>query len=302
MAHLTDRARDWISRAHGSVKQKLTAAYLLSFILLFCGGLTIRAAVAGVEIGEFWQQRSQAPEFQHFISTCTNGEVFVAAGYSPAINGTQFLSVSRDGRKWTIAKQTGNSFLTGLGYGNGRFVAVGWRGEILTSTNGIEWSRPASPTTKDLQAVAWAGARWVACGSEGTLIGSLDGVTWSAISAGVNSNEWLAQISVAGETTLAMGSSGLLLRSNDGGMTWSRVVGAPAANFTCAIKSPSGFVVWTGDRSYLWDGGSNWEQRTFVGGAPSSNIFYAGVRRVRFDGSHYPKEENGKIAKTLQMT
>jgi hypothetical protein len=287
MAYLTDRAWDWKSRAHGNVKQKLTAVHLLSVILLFCGGMTIRAAAGAVEIGEFWQQRSQAPEFQHFISICTNGEVFVAAGYSPAINGTQFLSVSRDGKKWTIAKQTGNSFLTGLAYGNGRFVAVGWRGEILTSSNGIEWISPARPTTKDLQSVAWVGARWVACGSEGTLIGSLDGLTWSPISAGLSSNERLNQLSEAGETTLAMGRSGLLLRSNDGGVNWLRVVGAPVADFTCAIKSPLGIVVWTSDRCYLWDGGSNWQQRTFVGGAPSSVIFYAGVKRVRFNGSHY---------------
>lgn len=255
--------------------------YLLLIVALLAAPL--HAATSAAEPGTFWVQRSQPTEFQHFFSICSNGEVFVTAGYSPAINGNQFLSVSRDGRKWTIAKQAGNSFLTGLDYGNGRFVAVGWRGEILTSTNGTDWTRPASPTTKDLLAVTCTGTGWVACGEEGTLIHSQDGVTWSAVSAGLTSSDWLYHLGVAGETTLAMGN-GFLLRSDDGGASWSRVSGAPAALFNCAVKVPAGIVLWWNDGYFLWDGGSNWQEQ--APDAVSGNL-YGGVERVRSNGTHY---------------
>ena len=129
------------------------------FFLVFIFTLVSRLSGAPeAELGRHWIQRSQPVEFQHFESICTNGEVFVAAGHAPATNWQSFLSVSRDGKSWTVAKQLGNSFLTEVAYGNGRFVAVGWLGEIQTSTNGIKWQRATIPTTKNLQGVKWTGS------------------------------------------------------------------------------------------------------------------------------------------------
>jgi photosystem II stability/assembly factor-like uncharacterized protein len=59
------------------------------------------------------------------------------------------------------------------------FMAVGQRGTIRTSTNGINMISQSSGTSYDLYSIYWDGSRAIAAGDSGTMITSSDGVSWS---------------------------------------------------------------------------------------------------------------------------
>jgi hypothetical protein len=62
--------------------------------------------------------------------------------------------------------------LYGVVYGNGLFVAVGWDGAILTSTNGVTWTQRTSPTRDSLYGVTYGNSVFVAVGYRGTILTS----------------------------------------------------------------------------------------------------------------------------------
>ncbi len=68
--------------------------------------------------------------------------------------------------------------LYGVNYGNGRFVAVGVSGTVMTSTDGQHWTVQASGTTADLYDVAYGNHQFMAVGAGSTVLTSPDGVTW----------------------------------------------------------------------------------------------------------------------------
>lgn len=62
--------------------------------------------------------------------------------------------------------------------GAGIYVWVGRNGEISTSVNGIDWTARTSGTTNALNAVTYAFNRFIAIGDRGTVLTSPDGMTW----------------------------------------------------------------------------------------------------------------------------
>src|SRR4029077_9314242 len=80
--------------------------------------------------------------------------------------------------------------LFAVAFGNGRYIAVGANGTMLTSPGGNTWTAIAPTTGADLRGVTFgsilatattpATSRFVAVGSAGALVTSPDGVTWTA--------------------------------------------------------------------------------------------------------------------------
>jgi hypothetical protein len=79
------------------------------------------------------------------------------------------------GRSPAPAFQTLNS----VAYGNGRFVAVGGDGAIVTSTNGIDWESSVSNVSLQLRAITFGAGRFVAGGDSGVVVWSVDGLSWT---------------------------------------------------------------------------------------------------------------------------
>lgn len=79
------------------------------------------------------------------------------------------------GSQWSRIET--NRTLEDVVWFNGRFVAVGPAGTILTSPDGETWRRETSGTTGDLHAVS-SGPIVVAVGDAGTILASVDGATW----------------------------------------------------------------------------------------------------------------------------
>jgi hypothetical protein len=74
--------------------------------------------------------------------------------------------------------------INSVAYGNGRFVAVGNNGSVLTSTTGAQGTWTLSQlgsTSDDLLKVVFAGTLFVASGEKGYLYTSPDGLTWAPV-------------------------------------------------------------------------------------------------------------------------
>ena len=103
--------------------------------------------------------------------------VFVAVGYG----GMRVRSID-DGNTWNdfvqIADDGGDDqdLLRGVAWGNGTFVAVGWK--IFSSPDGMSWTEQDNPTGQWFAAVDWGNDVFVAVGGGGYCGRSADGLTW----------------------------------------------------------------------------------------------------------------------------
>jgi hypothetical protein len=96
---------------------------------------------------------------------------------------------STDGVTWTNFVQVDpdggddDNLLRGVGFGNGRFIAVGGAaiGISMTSVDGITWTNEVRTHNAWLGNVVWLGGAFIAAGGNGLRTRSLDnGATWSA--------------------------------------------------------------------------------------------------------------------------
>ncbi|MBM4065312.1 MAG: hypothetical protein FJ266_06680 [Planctomycetes bacterium] len=79
---------------------------------------------------------------------------------------------------WRNPLPTGH-WLTGVTYGNGTFVKVGYGGVIITSTDGVTWSACELGLVNSLYGVTYGNGTFVAVGNGGTIIQSapIDAIT-----------------------------------------------------------------------------------------------------------------------------
>src|SRR6185295_14802058 len=104
---------------------------------------------------------------------------------------------------WTMTEKTptggdDNDLFRGVGFGEGRFVAVGGSSVALTrvSTDGVNWA---------------------------------DGGT---------ANAWLGGAAFTGSVWIAAGGNGLRVRSTDHGMTWTNPAGYQAIHYRAIAAGP----------------------------------------------------------------
>jgi|WetSurMetagenome_2_1015567.scaffolds.fasta_scaffold16824_2 hypothetical protein len=179
-----------------------------------------------------------------------------------------------------------NSRLNAVAYGEGRFVAVGNNGTIITSTDGEGWSLVASGQNT-LRSISWGNDRFVVVGENFGTMTSTDGIHWSTYTLlpSIDSNsttEYLSvtycknQFVVSGLRTVYTSSDGLIwkeqsidqnlavramaygnsafvgvggacaLVSTDG-TTWSSFVVEPDATPDTSIVSLYG-IIWGGNQ------------------------------------------------------
>jgi hypothetical protein len=140
--------------------------------------------------------------------------VAYAQGKFIAVGDEGTLLTSSDGVKW-MERETGTDYgLNAVAYGNGTFVVVGNLGTILTSTTGKVWVERTSPTFDDPRGVAWGNKTFVAVGERGTVLTSADGIKWVERDSGTT---WdLNAVSYGNQTFVAAGEASTTLYSRDG--------------------------------------------------------------------------------------
>ena len=121
------------------------------------------------------------------------------------------------GTTWTV-RAPGFPLLSGVTYGNGTFVAVGERGSIFTSPDGVSWTRRTSGTNQSLYGVTYGNGTFVAVGESGTVLTSSNGVSWTWRTSEAPSH--LVDVTYGYSTFVAVGSVGTILTSPDG-VSWT---------------------------------------------------------------------------------
>jgi hypothetical protein len=145
-----------------------------------------------------------------------DGSQFVCVGYSSG----GIVWTSPAGGTWTAHFTPPVTVLEDVAYnGSTQYVAVGYGGAIITSSDAATWDTTIdSKTANNLHGVTWSGSLYVAVGSGGTIVTSPDGTTWTEQTSGVIDN--LYSVAWTGSEYVAVGWSGTILTSGDG-VSWT---------------------------------------------------------------------------------
>jgi len=173
------------------------------------------------------------------LNAAVHSGVYMAAG-----DGGAMLH-STDAISWTPRNTGTANNLYAIAANSARIVAVGAKGTIVTSSDGITWAAAAeSATANDLYAVTAFGSLWIAVGANGTMVTSSDGSTWKSVA----SNAALDLKGIAHGTSsatgalifVAVGASGALVTSPDAA-TWTAQP-AIGANTLSAVTYGTQFI------------------------------------------------------------
>ena len=108
------------------------------------------------------------------------GRLGGGGGTMVAVGDHGSTAFSYDGWVWTPTTTALAQSLWDVAWSDGRYVAVGLSGEILSSDDGLAWHAQPSPLPgSGLQAVAAGGGRWLALGWTGLPLTGTDGVHWT---------------------------------------------------------------------------------------------------------------------------
>jgi len=145
----------------------------------------------------------------------------IAVGYG----GMRVRSLD-DGLTWQDYVQLGPSggddmdLLRGAAWGEGRFVAVGWR--LFSSADGAEWTEHDNPTSQWYGAVAYGNDRFLAVGGGGYCARSDDGQTWEACTDATDGDGFVHVRSVLFlDGSFYTADANGVLRSSPDGMRWT---------------------------------------------------------------------------------
>ena len=153
-----------------------------------------------------------------------------------AYNGTRYVVVGSQGgirysdnvKTWNPATQTGTSVnLRDVIYNDDcdKFIAIGFSGVIIESSDGVTWSAQESGTSEDLKSISWSEGRMVVVGDDSTVIISDDnGLTWetniinnnSPDNPQSNKDADAADLILANQALIANIAVGKMLANNSG--------------------------------------------------------------------------------------
>jgi len=171
------------------------------------------------ENGLAWAPRSTgSPYSDHEGLAYGQNQWVVVGGYfiNPASESGAVTTIytSADGVTWLRLPLNAGKRLRDITYANGRFVAVGNDGLVLTSTNGIDWPRYWF-TFQNLRRVTYANGRFVVVGNDGTLFSSVTGTetdSWTQHRSRSSLN--LHDVQIAGDGTFfSVGNNGMIMQS-----------------------------------------------------------------------------------------
>lgn len=131
-----------------------------------------------------------------------------------AVGNAGTILTSPDGVAWTVQASGTAEALYAVGSDGQRYVVAGSSGKLLTSTDGVGWESVGSLLQDAFQAVLWDGRRFLASTLGGKIHASADGLTWSVERS--RAARPLRALATRGETVLALGEGGAVLRQDCG--------------------------------------------------------------------------------------
>ncbi|MBN8459673.1 MAG: PKD domain-containing protein [Verrucomicrobia bacterium] len=216
---VTDPLDTWTAQTSGSTSYLRASTWGKGrFVVIDLWG-TVLTSWDGVT----WTNNGDLPDFDRDPRLAFGNDVFVAVGKKDGAAASQ-ICYSRDARTWNVATfPAGVPQMREVAFANGKFVAAGDGGNVLTSADGITWSLTTVGGTPDFRYLAWDGSAWLALSYKTassrteTVWTSANGTTWSQqgdLGFGVDG--------VLGRPGmfLATGWYGGVKYSTDHGLTW----------------------------------------------------------------------------------
>jgi hypothetical protein len=210
------------------------------------------------------------------VSLAGDGKVIVGVGDvthlphgpSPAIS----ISLSADnGESFEqITPPAGAGGLAAIRYADGKFVAVGVSGTIITSPDGRSWTKVQSNTDADLYDLLYAEGKWRVVGTRGRVLTSTDATSFGVESLGDAFD--LHSIAYGNGAYVVVSPHNGLFRSTNGSdwtPTGTNLFGGP-----WAVTFGGGKFVTSGFSCAISTDGLTWEFSEY-GGASGLRIAYA---------------------------
>lgn len=191
-----------------------------------------------------------------FNSTVGDGKLVGVGGYD---NSWGFFRMDNAGKVTYRTVVDGQGSLNDVIWTGKQFVAVGDKGLMMTSNDGIKWTRAASPTKESMNRIIRAKDTYYIVGSNGLILTSKDMKTWKKHKT--NTDLHLTSIAWSGSTFVAVGSDMLqtVALTSDNGTNWKTVAinrkspdGSPALNFSDVAWGNGTFVI-TAKQNYHLD-------------------------------------------------
>jgi hypothetical protein len=141
--------------------------------------------------------------------------------------------------RWSRPRPQGNT-LSAVAFGNGKFVAVGDAGALLTSTDGTTWA-VTNVSRFDLAGVSFGNGTFVAVARTGSIYTSTDAQSWTLREPPITDSSWHAGVSFLNGMFITYGQQ-ILTSAN--GLVWTN------HGFSPVISRPIAF----GGGRYLMPG------------------------------------------------
>jgi hypothetical protein len=164
--------------------------------------------------GVTWTSHNTASSNRWQSAAYGNG-TYVAIGYrTPQAGRAATGSTPGD---WELRDTGYEMYMSGVTYGAGKFVCVGYAGAAQTSTDGIEWTDPIQAAPGNwLRRIVHETGQFVAVGENGIAV-SPDGATWQTVYR--SGFVTLEGIAFGKGTFVVVGQGGLILQSAAVGAT-----------------------------------------------------------------------------------
>lgn len=222
----------------------------------------------------------------------TKGTQVSIESYISALSGCGVSAVTNfNETNWATTNVFSSDKVSGIAYGNGKWVAVGNFGKTSTSTDGTTWSTVTTVgNTRHLEDVTYGNGLWMAVGVSASnsvspcIYKSTDGVTWTAVFNGPSTGYYkLFDVTYAEGMWVAVGKThtSVLLCTSPDGTNWTvkstGITGAYQLNEVAygnnkwIATSTSQQLVVSTDNGSTWTAGST---GTVVAG-PNDSIYYS---------------------------
>jgi len=223
-------------------------------------GLLINSTNQGQDWKNIISVQQQNDYFLSMISDKKSGALLAAGPPGTILRSTD------QGKIWRVRLALSNAnqgyFHQLITNNQGSIIALAGPGTIHYSTDsGENWSISNSDNSKHLFAGIYDDARqqFIAVGQTGAIQISRDGKNWQVIDGGIAQN--LQTIYADKKTLWIGGEEGLLLRSDDAGLHWSRIATETTNTIIAITQLRNGVLLATGNNGLILrssDSGENW--------------------------------------------
>lgn len=202
--------------------------------------------------------------------------VFAEGVFVSVASGAR-ITRSTDGLNWIRQPIPVTSPMHGVAHGNGRFVAVGDKGTILTSPDGAVWTAAeVSNVSAQLNGVSWNGSLWCAVGSGGESLTSPDAVNWTVRTSGVSEDF----TGIASGNGIFVALAGLKLYTSPDGSNWIERAHPGNSTLRDILFADGRFLIAENDSVLTSADGAEWEQITENINGPRALAYGDGIYLV----------------------